>query len=738
METLRFQVVGEAFKKKPLDVKTPKERPADYFGCKVFNREKMYKYLPKDVYQTMMDVMDNGARLDRTVADAVAQGMKQWAVENGVTHYTHWFQPLTEGTAEKHDSFIEHDGKGGMVEEFSGKLLVQQEPDASSFPSGGIRSTFEARGYSAWDPTSPVFIIDDTLCIPTVFISYSGEALDYKAPLLKALHAVNVAATDVCHYFDPEVKKVTSNLGWEQEYFLVDEGLYAARPDLLLTGRTLMGHDSAKNQQMDDHYFGSIPERVAAFMKELEIVALELGIPCKTRHNEVAPNQFELAPIFEDTNLAVDHNMLLMSLMKRVARKHGFRVLLHEKPFDGINGSGKHNNWSLSTDNGVLLHAPGKTPEQNLRFAVFIVETLMGVYKHNGLLKASIMSASNAHRLGANEAPPAIISSFLGKQLTELLDHIELADRENLLTMTGKTGMKMDIPEIPELLIDNTDRNRTSPFAFTGNRFEFRAVGSEANCASAMIALNTAVAEALTDFKKRVDARIKETEHLFEGTEHTATFHAIIDILREDIKICKPIRFNGNGYSDEWVEEATRRGLDVERSCPVIFDRYLDEESIKMFESMGVMTEKELVARNEVKWETYTKKIQIEARVLGDLSMNHIIPVSTSYQSQLLKNVENMEEIFPKEKALKLSERNIKLIEEIATRTATIETLVEDLVNARKLANKIECEREKAVAYHDTVEPKLDEIRYQIDKLELIVDDSLWPLPKYRELLFIR
>ncbi len=738
METLRFQVVGEAFKKKPLDVKSPEERPADYFGKKVFNREKMYKYLPKDVYQTMMDVMDNGARLDRKVADTVAEGMKQWAVENGVTHYTHWFQPLTEGTAEKHDSFIEHDGKGGMVEEFTGKLLVQQEPDASSFPSGGIRSTFEARGYSAWDPTSPVFIIDDTLCIPTVFISYSGEALDYKAPLLRALHAVNVAATDVCHYFDPEVKKVTSNLGWEQEYFLVDEGLYAARPDLLLTGRTLMGHDSAKNQQMDDHYFGSIPERVAAFMKELEIVALELGIPCKTRHNEVAPNQFELAPIFEDTNLAVDHNMLLMSVMKRVARKHGFRVLLHEKPFAGINGSGKHNNWSLSTDTGVLLHAPGKTPEQNLRFAVFIVETLMGVYKHNGLLKASIMSASNAHRLGANEAPPAIISSFLGKQLTELLDHIELADKENLLTMTGKTGMKMDIPEIPELLIDNTDRNRTSPFAFTGNRFEFRAVGSEANCASAMITLNTAVAEALTNFKKRVDARIAETEHLFEGTEHTATFHAIIDILREDIKICKPIRFNGNGYSDEWVDEATSRGLDVEKSCPVIFDRYLDEESIRMFESMGVMTEKELVARNEVKWETYTKKIQIEARVLGDLSMNHIIPVSTNYQSQLLKNVENMAEIFSSDKAEKLSERNIKLIEEIATRTATIESLVEELVNARKLANKIENEREKAIAYHDKVEPKLDEIRYQIDKLELIVDDSLWPLPKYRELLFIR
>ena len=738
MEALRFQVVGEAFKKKPLDVKAPSERPSSYFGKKVFNREKMYKYLPKAVYEQMIDVIDNGARLEREVADAVAEGMKQWAVENGVTHYTHWFQPLTEGTAEKHDSFIEHDGKGGMVEEFTGKLLVQQEPDASSFPSGGIRSTFEARGYSAWDPTSPVFIIDDTLCIPTVFISYSGEALDYKAPLLRALHAVNVAATDVCHYFDPEVKKVTSNLGWEQEYFLVDEGLYAARPDLLLTGRTLMGHDSAKNQQMDDHYFGSIPERVAAFMRELEITALELGVPCKTRHNEVAPNQFELAPIFEDTNLAVDHNMLLMSVMKRVARKHGFRVLLHEKPFAGINGSGKHNNWSLSTDTGVLLHAPGKTPEQNLRFAVFIVETLMGVYRHNGLLKASIMSATNAHRLGANEAPPAIISSFLGKQLTEMLDHIEKADQDDILKMDGKQGMKMDIPEIPELLIDNTDRNRTSPFAFTGNRFEFRAVGSEANCASGMIALNSAVAEALISFKKRVDERIAATADKFEGTEHSAVFHAIIDILRDDIKTCKPIRFDGNGYSDEWVEEAAKRGLDVEKSCPVIFERYLDKASIEMFESLGVMTKKELEARNEVKWETYTKKIQIEARVLGDLSMNHIIPVATRYQSELLNNVENMAEVFSKEKAASLSARNLKIIEEIAVRTSKIEMKVEELVNARKLANKIEDEHDKAIAYHDTVEPKLDEIRYEIDKLELIVDDSLWPLPKYRELLFIR
>ncbi len=741
MTNLRFQVVEEAFKKKPLDVQAPSERPYEYFGKKVFNREKMYKYLPKQVYEQMIDVIDNGARLDRAMADAVAAGMMQWAKENGVTHYTHWFQPLTEGTAEKHDSFIEHDGKGGMIEEFSGKLLAQQEPDASSFPSGGIRATFEARGYSAWDPTSPVFIIDDTLCIPTIFISYTGEALDYKAPLLRALHAVNVAATEVCHYFDPKVKKVNSNLGWEQEYFLVDEGLYSARPDLMLTGRTLMGHDSAKNQQMDDHYFGSIPERVAAFMRDLEIQALELGIPCKTRHNEVAPNQFEVAPIFEETNLAVDHNMLLMSLMKRVARKHGFRALLHEKPFAGINGSGKHNNWSLSTDTGVLLHAPGKTAEQNLCFATFIVETLMGVYRHNGLLKASIMSATNAHRLGANEAPPAIISSFLGKQVTELLDHIEKADVDDILAMAGKQGMKMDIPEIPELFIDNTDRNRTSPFAFTGNRFEFRAVGSEANCASAMIALNSAVAEALVDFKKRVDQKISEYSEYSEyseGTGHTAKFHAIIDVLREDIKTCKPIRFDGNGYSDEWVEEATKRGLDVEKSCPVIFERYLDAESIKMFESLGVMTQKELEARNEVKWETYTKKIQIEARVLGDLSMNHIIPVATRYQSQLLTNVENMAEVFAADKAEKLSARNLKLIEEIAERTSAIEKGVEELVNARKVANKIEDEHQKAIAYHDTVAPKMETIRYQIDKLELIVDDACWPLPKYRELLFIR
>ena len=729
MANLRFEVVAEAFKKTPLDVITPIERPSEFFGKNVFNRAKMYKYLPRDVYEKLIDVIDNGARLDRSIADAVAKGMKQWADENGVTHYTHWFQPLTEGTAEKHDAFIEHDGKGGMIEEFSGKLLVQQEPDASSFPNGGIRNTFEARGYSAWDPTSPVFIIDDTLCIPTIFISYTGEALDYKAPLLRSLHAVNEAATAVCHYFYPEVKKVISNLGWEQEYFLVDEGLYSARPDLMLTGRTLMGHDSAKNQQMDDHYFGAIPERVQAFMKDLEIQALELGIPCKTRHNEVAPNQFELAPIFEETNLAVDHNMLLMSLMKKIARHHGFRVLLHEKPFAGINGSGKHNNWSLATDTGVLLHGPGKTPEDNLRFIVFIVETLMGVYKHNGLLKASIMSATNAHRLGANEAPPAIISSFLGHQLTEILDHIESSDKDELFNVAGKQGLKLDIPEIPELLIDNTDRNRTSPFAFTGNRFEFRAVGSEANCASAMIVLNTAVAEALVDFKNRVDALIAKGEDKLS---------AILDVVRADVKFCKAIRFEGNGYSDEWVEEAKRRGLDCETSCPKIFERYLDEDSIRMFESQNVMTRKELEARNEVKWETYTKKIQIEARVFGDLSMNHIIPVCTHYQSQLAKNVQSMYDIFPAEQAAKLTSRNKKIIEEIAERTQKIETGVEELVNARKVANKIHDEHQKAIAYHDTVAPKMEEIRYQIDKLELVVADELWTLPKYRELLFIR
>ena len=729
MSNLRFQVVEEAFKKRALEVKAPSERPSEYFGKYVFNREKMYKYLPANVYAKLTDVIDNGARLDRSIADAVAAGMKKWAQEMGATHYTHWFQPLTEGTAEKHDAFVEHDGKGGMVENFSGKLLVQQEPDASSFPNGGIRNTFEARGYSAWDPTSPVFIIDDTLCIPTIFIAYTGEALDYKAPLLRSLHAVSKAATDVCQYFYNDVTKVQVNLGWEQEYFLVDEGLYSARPDLLMTGRTLMGHESAKNQQMDDHYFGTIPDRVQAFMKDLEIQALELAIPVKTRHNEVAPNQFELAPIFEECNLAVDHNMLLMSLMKKVARNHGFRVLLHEKPFAGINGSGKHNNWSLSADNGTLLHAPGKTPEENLRFVTFIVETLMAVYKHNGLLKASIMSATNAHRLGGNEAPPAIISSFLGTQLTELLDHIEQSDKNELFNLKGKKGMEIDIPQIPDLIVDNTDRNRTSPFAFTGNRFEFRAPGSSVNCASAMIALNAAMAESLNAFKERVDAKIKAGE---------AKIPAILEVLKDDIKTCKPIRFDGNGYSEAWVKEAAKRGLDVERSCPVVFEHYLDDSSIKMFESTKVMTAKELEARNEVKWEMYVKTVQIEARVLGDLAMNHIIPVSTHYQSQLIKNVQGMKSVFSSDKAERLSARNMKLIEEIAERTEKIEQLVEELTEARRVANRIENIHQRAIAYHDTVCPHMENIRHEIDKLELIVEDGLWTLPKYRELLFIR
>ena len=743
---LRFQVVEEAFKKRALDVEAPSERPSEYFGKYVFNRSKMYKYLPKDVYDKLIDVIDNGARLDRSIADAVAAGMKQWATEMGCTHYTHWFQPLTEGTAEKHDAFVEHDGKGGMMEKFSGKLLVQQEPDASSFPNGGIRNTFEARGYSAWDPTSPVFIIDDTLCIPTIFIAYTGEALDYKAPLLRALHAVGKAATGVCQYFYNDVTKVQVNLGWEQEYFLVDEGLYSARPDLMLTGRTLMGHESAKNQQMDDHYFGTIPDRVQAFMKDLEIQALELSIPCKTRHNEVAPNQFELAPIFEECNLAVDHNMLLMSLMKKVARKHGFRVLLHEKPFAGINGSGKHNNWSLSTDTGVLLHAPGTTPEENLRFITFIVETLMAVYKHNGLLKASIMSATNAHRLGGNEAPPSIISSFLGTQLTELLDHIEQSDKNELFNLKGKQGMEIDIPQIPDLIVDNTDRNRTSPFAFTGNRFEFRAPGSSVNCASAMIALNAAMAEALQSFKERVDKKISEysVSSAFSGaSDTTIKYKAILQVLKDDIKACKPVRFDGNGYSDEWVKEAAQRGLDIEKSCPVIFEHYLDEASVNMFESTKVMNRKELEARNEVKWEMYVKTVQIEARVLGDLAMNHIIPVATHYQSQLIKNVQGMKEIFSSavfstEKATRLSSRNMKLIEEIAERTEKIEQLVEDLTEARRVANRIEDIHQRAIQYHDTVCPHMEAIRNEVDHLEMIVEDGLWTLPKYRELLFIR
>ena len=727
--TLRFHVVGEAFEKRPVEVSVSTDRPSEYFAKYVFTRQKMAQYLPAEVYEKMCEVIDNGITLDLATANAVAEGMKRWAMELGVTHCTHWFQPLTEGTAEKHDGFVEHNGKGGMVEEFTGKELVQQEPDASSFPSGGIRSTFEARGYSAWDPASPVFVIGDTLMIPTVFISYTGEALDYKAPLKKSLHAVDLAATAVAQYFYPDVTKVVSNLGWEQEYFLVDEGLYAARPDLVMTGRTLMGHDSAKNQQMDDHYFGSIPERVASFMKDLERQALELGIPCKTRHNEVAPNQFELAPIYEETNLAVDHNMLLMSLMHRVARHHGFRCLLHEKPFAGINGSGKHCNWSLATNTGIQLHAPGRTPMDNLRLITFIVETLMAVHKHNALLKASIMSATNAHRLGAHEAPPAIISSFLGKQLSDLLSKLEETDDDDLLRLAGKQAVHLDIPQIPELLLDNTDRNRTSPFAFTGNRFEFRAVGSQANCAAAMIVLNTAVAEALTHFKQRTDRLIAD------GMDR---FKAILKTVREDIRTCHPIHFEGNGYSEAWREEARARGLDVEQSAPLILDAYVRPQTIEMFQQMHVLSRAELEARLEIKLETYTKKIQIEARIFGDLCMNHIIPVATRYQSQLLENIQRLRDAFPPEEANAMNADNLNLVREISQHSGFITAHVQQLIDARRVANRIEDQRERAIAYHDTVAPLLESIRYHVDKLELIIDDELWPLPKYRELLFIR
>ncbi len=726
MSKLRFEVVSAAFGKKAIEVPNPCKRPSELFAVNVFNREKMFKYLPGDVYSKLIDVIDNDAPLDSSIADSVAKGMKHWAIENGATHYTHWFHPLTETTAEKHDAFVEHDGKGGLIEKFSGKLLVQQEPDASSFPNGGIRSTFEARGYSAWDPTSPAFLMGNTLCIPTVFIAYTGEALDYKAPLLKALRAVDKAATDVCRYFDKNVKKVITYLGWEQEYFLVDEGMLLARPDLLLTGRTLMGHDSAKNQQLEDHYFGSIPERVAAFMKDLEIEALKLGIPAKTCHNEAAPNQFELAPIYEECNLAVDHNMLIMAIMKEVARRHGFRVLLHEKPFKGVNGSGKHNNWSLGTDTGTLLMAPGKTDKDNLRFITFVVNTLAAIYRHNGLLKASIMSAANSHRLGAAEAPPAIISSFLGSHLSSVLDHLETTD--DVVRILSKRELRLNIPQIPELMIDNTDRNRTSPFAFTGNRFEFRAVGSEANCASAMIALNTAMAEQLVIFKKEVDALIESG---------VAKEDALVNVIRKYIKYSKPIRFDGNGYSEEWRQEAEKRGLDCEASAPIVFDRYLDKESIAMFSNMDVMTAKELKARNEIKWEMYTKKVQIEARVLGDLALNHIVPTATKYQSSLLDNIIKMEQVLGSEEGRKVSAENIATVKDIAMRVSEIRRMVDEMVERRKVANRILEEREKAVAYHDTIAPMLEEIRTHIDKLEIMVDNELWTLPKYRELLFI-
>ena len=780
-------MVEEALSHVAVPAQAPAGRSTDYFGELVFGRNVMRRYLDRETYEALIQTMEHGTPLTREVADGIAAGMKQWAVEHGADHYTHWFQPLTGGTAEKHDSFAEPDGRGGVLEEFSGKLLVQQEPDASSFPNGGIRNTFEARGYSAWDPASPAFIVGSTLCIPTVFIAYTGEALDYKTPLLRSLAAVdraatevcryfdrNVskvfsylgweqeyflvgstlciptvfiaytgealdyktpllrslaavdrAATEVCRYFDRNVSKVFSYLGWEQEYFLVDEALWAARPDLVLTGRTLMGHESAKNQQLEDHYFGAIPERVIEFMRDLEYESLRLGIPVKTRHNEVAPNQFELAPIYEEANLANDHNQLLMTIMNKIARRHNFRILLHEKPFKGVNGSGKHNNWSLGTDTGVNLLGPGKTPSENLQFITFLVNVMAAVYRHNGLLKASIMSATNAHRLGANEAPPAIISTFLGAQISAVLEKLEASRSDAAITFSAKNMFKMSgISHIPTLMLDNTDRNRTSPFAFTGNRFEFRAVGSSDNCADAMLTLNTAVAEQLTRFKEAVD------RHIESGMKKEK---AIYEELKKLIRECKPIHFDGNGYSDEWKAEAARRGLDCETSTPLIFDRYLTADSIRMFESTGVLNKVEIEARTEVKWETYTKKIQIEGRVLGDLTMNHIVPIASRYEAMLLDKVYKMAQIGGLD-----ASADIDLLKKIQGHTAAIQTLTIEMIEARKKANRIENARAKAIAYHDTVEVYFEEIRRHIDKLEEIIDDQMWTLPKYRELLFIR
>ena len=722
---LRFKMVEAAINHAAVDVEAPAGHASDYFGVKVFGRTAMRKYLDKKTFEALSDTMANGTPLTREVADSIAAGMRRWALENGADHYTHWFQPLTGGTAEKHDAFAQLDGTGGVIEEFSGKLLAQQEPDASSFPSGGIRNTFEARGYSAWDPTSPAFIVDTTLCIPTVFIAYTGEALDYKVPLLRAISAVDKAATEVCHYFDRNVEKVYTYLGWEQEYFLVDESLWAVRPDLMLTGRTLMGHESAKNQQLEDHYFGAIPSRVMAFMRDLEYECLKLGIPVKTRHNEVAPNQFELAPVYEEANLANDHNQLLMTIMDKIARRHRFRVLLHEKPFKGINGSGKHNNWSIGTDTGVNLMGPGKTATENLQFITFLVNVISAVHKHNGLLKAAIMSATNAHRLGANEAPPAIISTFLGSQVSAVLDKLAASNGDDAIRFDAKSVFKMSgISHIPTLLLDNTDRNRTSPFAFTGNRFEFRAVGSSDNCAEAIITLNTALAAELKEFKAAVDAKIEA------GVKKEK---AIYEVLKTMIKACAPVRFDGNGYSDEWRAEAERRGLDCETSTPLILDRYLDPKAVKLFAETGVYSKVELEARTEVKWETYVKKIQIEGRVLGDLAMNHIVPVASNYEAMLLDKVYKMSQIPGLNAA-----SDIALIKRVQDHTAAIQRLTDEMIEARKKANHLEDMREKAIAYHDTVAVYFDEIRYHIDKLEEIVDDQLWPLPKYRELLFLR
>ena len=702
---------------------------SDYYGSLVFDKPKMKKYLSREAYKAVMDAIETGTAIDRKMAEQVAQGMKAWALENGATHYTHWFHPLTDGTAEKHDAFIEHSNLGGVIEAFRGDLLAQQEPDASSFPSGGIRQTFEARGYTAWDPSSPAFISETTLTIPTIFISYTGEALDYKAPLLRSIRTIDHAATAVAQYFDKTVTSIQCNLGWEQEYFLVDEALFMARPDLMLTGRTLMGHSSAKDQQLEDHYFSSIPTRVNRFMIDLENEAYKLGIPVKTRHNEVAPNQFEVAPIFEEMNLANDHNQLIMDLMHKVARRHKFRVLFHEKPFAGVNGSGKHNNWSLSTNTGVNLYSPGKNPKGNLQFLTFVINTLKAVHDNQDLLRASILNAANQHRLGANEAPPSIISVFLGTEVSRMLDLMETAVTDRKMTPDEKTALKLNIGRIPEIILDTTDRNRTSPFAFTGNRFEYRAVGSSANCASALIVLNTVVANQLIKFRNEVDKLIEE------GTKKD---EAMFFVLKRLIVETKPVRFNGNGYSEEWVEEAAKRGLTNIKRVPEALSAYMRPGVEKMFEELDVFSKKELHGRVEVEYEKFIKKIQIESRVLGDLAINHIVPVAVKYQTMLLENVKYMKEIFSNSEFEEMAGGRINLIREIGHHISTIKAKVYDMTEARKKANVLEDTIEKAIAYDETVFPYLAEIRYHIDKLELVVDNELWPLPKYRELLFVR
>ena len=721
----RFDLVREAFARKAVTPEVPSCKTSDYFGELVFDRKKMAKYLQPDVFKALLACMEGGKGLDRKTADGVARGMKQWAMEHGVTHVTHWFQPLTEGTAEKHDSLIDYDGKGGVIETFDGSMLAQQEPDASSFPSGGIRATFEARGYTAWDPTSPVFILDDTLCIPTVFIAYTGDALDYKTPLKRSLKAVSDAAVPLCRLFDPKVSKVYAYLGWEQEYFLVDEALYAARTDLMITGRTLFGHNSSKDQQLDDHYFASIPPRVTAYMRELEATAYRLGIPLKTRHNEVAPGQFEMAPIYSETNLANDQNQLIMNLMSRISRRHGFVVLLHEKPFDGVNGSGKHNNWSLGTDTGTMLLAPGRDALGNLQFVTFFVNVLAAVQKHNGLLKASIASATNAYRLGGNEAPPAIVSAFLGDTMTRVLQKLLEVPSDTPIEIAGKKGRKLGLVELPEIFLDNTDRNRTSPFAFIGNRFEFRAVGSCANCAGAMTTLNAAVADQLLLFKADLDRELAAGKPL-----NTAVMDVLKPLIRSVLEV---VCFDGNGYTDAWKAEAARRGLNVETSVPKMFCEFTKPESVEMFTRTGVFTERELRARNEVKWEIYVKKVQIEARVMERMAINHIVPAALEYKSKLLQETALAREVYGNTDSCATE---LSLLEAISANVEAVRISAADLKRACVAADSLEDGYDRALAYHD-IAARFPALRTPIDKLEELVDNKMWPLPKYRELLFI-